>query len=59
MAIPARGSRASGAVPVTHHRTMTIDGVNIFDTGHIALEDRADEIVPLIHDFLDRRVARQ
>ena len=27
-------------------------------SGHFALEDKADEIVPLIRDFLGRRVAR-
>ncbi len=62
---------AACAVPVTHHRTTEIEGVNIFyreagaaefhliDTGHFALEDKADEIVPLIRDFLGRRVAPQ
>lgn len=28
------------------------------DTGRFALEDKADEIVPLIHDFLARKVAQ-
>jgi hypothetical protein len=27
------------------------------DTGHVVLEDKADEIVPLIRDFLERQVA--
>jgi pimeloyl-ACP methyl ester carboxylesterase len=89
----------SVAVPVTHHRTTKVDGVNqayfrerrpptlivwgkndkifpadgaypyqrdlpdvefhLIDTGHFALEDKADEIVPLIRDFLGRRVAPQ
>jgi hypothetical protein len=35
------------AVPVTYHRT----------TGHFALEDKADEMVALIRDFLGRKVA--
>jgi pimeloyl-ACP methyl ester carboxylesterase len=31
---------------------------HIFDTGHFALEDKLDEIGPLIRDFLDRKVAK-
>jgi pimeloyl-ACP methyl ester carboxylesterase len=31
---------------------------HLLDTGHFALEDKADEIVPLMRDFLARRVAR-
>ena len=27
---------------------------HLFDTGHFALEDKVDEIAPLIHAFLDR-----
>jgi pimeloyl-ACP methyl ester carboxylesterase len=30
---------------------------HLLDTGHFALEDKADEMVPLIRDFLSRRVA--
>jgi pimeloyl-ACP methyl ester carboxylesterase len=30
---------------------------HLFDSGHFLLEDRADEVFPLIHDFLDRKVA--
>ena len=29
----------------------------LIDTGHFALEDKSDEIVPLIRDFLSRKVA--
>ncbi|WP_438354857.1 alpha/beta fold hydrolase [Microbacterium sp. CJ88] len=29
---------------------------HLFDSGHFLLEDRADEVFPLIHDFLDRRI---
>ena len=29
---------------------------HLIDTGHFALEDKADEIVPLVHDFLGRKV---
>ena len=32
--------------------------LHLLDTGHFALEDKANEMVPLIRDFLDRRVAR-
>jgi hypothetical protein len=32
---------------------------HLIDTGHFALEDKADEIVLLICDFLGRKVARQ
>jgi hypothetical protein len=31
---------------------------HLIDTGHFALEDKADEMVPLIRDFLDRKIAR-
>jgi len=31
---------------------------HLLNTGHFALEDKANEMVPLIRDFLDRRVAR-
>ena len=30
---------------------------HLFDTGHLALEDKADELVPLMRDFLDRNLA--
>jgi pimeloyl-ACP methyl ester carboxylesterase len=30
---------------------------HLLDTGHFVLEDKADEVFPLIHDFLDRKVA--
>jgi pimeloyl-ACP methyl ester carboxylesterase len=31
--------------------------LHLLDTGHFALEDKFDQIEPLIHDFLDRKVA--
>ena len=31
--------------------------VQFFDTGHFALEDKADEMVPLIRGFLQRKIA--
>ncbi len=30
---------------------------HLLDTGHFVLEDKPDEVFPLIHDFLDRKVA--
>jgi len=33
--------------------------MHILDTGHFALEDKLDEMAPLIHDFLDRSVAKR
>ena len=32
---------------------------HLIDTGHFALEDKADEMVPLIRDFLSRKVVPQ
>ena len=31
--------------------------MHLLDTGHFALEDKADVIVPLIRDFLCRKLA--
>jgi hypothetical protein len=30
---------------------------HLIDAGHFALEDKADEMVPLIRDFLNRKIA--
>jgi len=46
----------SGAHP--YKRDLPNAEMHILDTGHFALEDKLDEIAPLIHDFLDRKVAR-
>ena len=46
---------ADGAHP--YKRDLRDAEFHLFDTGHFALEDKADEIVPLIRDFLARRVA--
>ena len=46
---------ADGAHPYT--RDLRDAEFHLFDIGHFALEDKADEIVPLIRDFLARRVA--
>jgi pimeloyl-ACP methyl ester carboxylesterase len=48
---------ADGAHP--YKRDLTDIEFHLLDTGHFALEDKADEIVPLIRDFLDRKVARK
>lgn len=31
--------------------------LHLIDSGHFALEDRADEIIPLIRDFLERTLS--
>jgi pimeloyl-ACP methyl ester carboxylesterase len=46
---------ADGAHP--YKRDLPDVEFHLIDTGHFALEDKADEIVPLIRDFLARRVA--
>jgi pimeloyl-ACP methyl ester carboxylesterase len=45
---------ADGAGP--YLRDLPDAEMHLFDTGHFALEDKADEIFPLIHDFLDRKL---
>jgi pimeloyl-ACP methyl ester carboxylesterase len=47
---------ADGAHP--YKRDLPDLEFHLFDTGHFALEDKADEIFPLIRDFLDRRIGR-
>jgi pimeloyl-ACP methyl ester carboxylesterase len=46
---------ADGAHP--YKRDLREVEFHLIDTGHFALEDKADEIVPLIRDFLGRKVA--
>jgi pimeloyl-ACP methyl ester carboxylesterase len=46
---------AVGAAP--YLRDLPHAELHLLDTGHFALEDRLDEMAPLIHDFLDRNVA--
>jgi pimeloyl-ACP methyl ester carboxylesterase len=46
---------AAGAYP--YKRDLPEVEVHLLDTGHFALEDKADEIVPLIRDFLERKIA--
>ena len=47
---------ADGAHP--YKRDLPEVEFHLIDTGHFALEDKADEIVPLIRDFLGRKLAR-
>jgi pimeloyl-ACP methyl ester carboxylesterase len=47
---------AAGAHPFK--RDLPDVELHLLDTGHFALEDKADEMIPLIRDFLDRKVAR-
>jgi len=46
---------ADGAHP--YKRDLPDVEFHLFDTGHFVLEDKADEVFPLIRDFLDRKVA--
>lgn len=48
---------ADGAHP--YKRDLTDLEFHLLDTGHFVLEDKADEVVPLIRDFLERKVARK
>jgi pimeloyl-ACP methyl ester carboxylesterase len=46
---------AEGAHP--YKRDLPEVEFHLIDTGHFALEDKADEMVPLIRDFLDRKIS--
>ncbi len=46
---------ADGAYP--YKRDLPEVEFHLIDTGHFALEDKFDEMVPLIRDFLSRKVA--
>ncbi len=46
---------ADGAGPYLHD--LPDAELHLIDTGHFALEDKLDEMVPLIRNFLDRKVA--
>jgi len=47
---------ADGAHP--YRRDLPKAEFHLIDTGHFALEDKADEMVPLIRDFLGRTISR-
>jgi pimeloyl-ACP methyl ester carboxylesterase len=46
---------ADGAHP--YKRDLSDLEFHLIDTGHFVLEDKADEVIPLIRDFLDRKIA--
>jgi len=46
---------ADGAYP--YKRDLPKVEFHLIDTGHFALEDKADEMVPLIRNFLNRKIA--
>jgi pimeloyl-ACP methyl ester carboxylesterase len=48
---------AEGAVP--YLRDVPDAEMHLIDSGHFALEDRFDVMEPLIHNFLDRKIARR
>jgi pimeloyl-ACP methyl ester carboxylesterase len=48
---------ADGAYP--YMKDLPHAEFHLIDTGHFALEDKADEMVPLIRDFLDRKIGRE
>jgi pimeloyl-ACP methyl ester carboxylesterase len=47
---------ADGATP--YLRDLPKAELHLIDTGHFALEDKLDEMEPLIHDFLDRNITK-
>lgn len=48
---------AEGAHP--YLRDLPEAEFHLFDSGHFILEERLDEIAPLINEFLDREVAKR
>lgn len=44
--------------PTPYLRNLPEAEIHLLDTGHSALEDKLDEMGPLIRNFLDRKVAR-
>jgi len=46
----------AGAHP--YKRDLPDAEMHLLDTGHFALEDKLDEMVPLIRDFLDRKLCK-
>jgi hypothetical protein len=50
----SRSFRLTGRTP--HKRDLPKVEFDLLDTGHFALEDKLDEMAPLIRDFLNRRV---
>ncbi len=48
---------ADGATP--YLRDLPDAEMHMLNTGHFALEDKLDVMAPLIHDFLDRKIAER
>jgi pimeloyl-ACP methyl ester carboxylesterase len=48
---------ADGAHP--YRRDLPDAEFHLLDSGHFVLEDKADEVVPLIRDFLGRNIPRE
>jgi pimeloyl-ACP methyl ester carboxylesterase len=48
---------ATGATP--YLRDLPKAEMHLIDSGHFALEDKLDEMAPLIHDFLDRNLTKR
>lgn len=48
---------ADGAHP--YKRDLLDLEFHLLDTGHFVLEDKADEVIPMIRGFLDRKLARR
>jgi pimeloyl-ACP methyl ester carboxylesterase len=48
---------AAGAIP--YKRDLPDAEIHLIDSGHFALEDQLHVMAPLIHDFLDRKIAPQ
>jgi hypothetical protein len=48
-------THSTGAHP--YKRDLPKVEFHLIDTGRFALEDKSDEMVPLIRDFLSRKVA--
>jgi hypothetical protein len=55
-AASGRTYRNDGAHP--YFRDLAEAEFHLIDTGHFALEDKLDEMAPLIPSFLDRKVAK-
>ena len=63
LAIPVRDDVPEASKPILdagaypYKRDLPKVEFHLIDTGHFALEDKADEMVPLIRDFLNRKIA--
>jgi hypothetical protein len=57
--VPSGTARAPGGSGRAHPYKRDIKNLefHLLDTGHFVLTDEADALFPLIHDFLDCKVA--